>query len=144
MRKSKKLMQNIIDAIADGATVTGTCKQIKITPKTFYRWKKEDFLFSQEVDEAIEMKENKKNDLAENSHIQLIKEGCWLAIKYQLTKRDYRKKENKEQVHKTPILFHRYPTSDIKEAKLIDAKYYKVFQEEIERLKKELKIKKKK
>ena len=95
MRKSKKLLQNIVNAITDGATITGICKNFEIDRRTFYRWKNEDPVFEEKIKEAIELKENLKNDLAENTLIQLMREGNWQATKYQLDKKEKIREESK-------------------------------------------------
>lgn len=89
MRKSKKLLNSIIDSISDGATVTGVCQKFGIARKTFYRWKEEDADFAGALQNAEGMRENLKNDIAEREHMKLINQGDWRAIKYQLEKKSF-------------------------------------------------------
>jgi len=69
--------------------ITRTCKEVGITRETFYKWKKEDPVFSQ----AVEEQDEKTIDFVESELYKKIQEGSERSIlffmKYKGRKRGY-------------------------------------------------------
>ena len=60
------------------------CKKLGLSRNTVYRWCKEDCLFKDMIEEAMEIGRESINDLAESTVVQHIKGGDLKAAKYWL------------------------------------------------------------
>jgi ACT domain-containing protein len=73
MKKASK--STVIKQLKKTPVVQVTCKRVGISRATFYRWKKEDREFANEVESALEEGLGLINDMAESQLITAIKEG---------------------------------------------------------------------
>ena len=60
------------------------CKQIGLSRATYYRWRRDDEVFADDCDEAIEHSSAMINDMAESQLIQSIKDKNMTAIVFWL------------------------------------------------------------
>ncbi len=73
MKKASK--STVVKQLKKTPIVQVSCKKVGISRATFYRWKKEDKKFAQDVEAAIEEGLGLINDMAESQLITAIKEG---------------------------------------------------------------------
>lgn len=76
--------EKILEYLSDSGNVSFACKKAGIARKTFYRWKDDDYDFSEEVESAIEFGKSYINDLAHNQLVKKIQEGDPQLIRFQL------------------------------------------------------------
>ena len=76
--------EKILEYLSDSGNVSFVCKKVGIARKTYYRWKDEDFDFSEEAEIAIEFGKSYVNDLAHNQLVKKIQEGDPQLIRFQL------------------------------------------------------------
>lgn len=60
------------------------CKQTGLSRATYYRWRKDDEVFAEACDEAIEQSAGRINDMAESQLISAIKDKNMTAIVFWL------------------------------------------------------------
>lgn len=82
--KSNKVRQELMRELEKHANVSVACNNVGISRQTFYRWRKLDEKFSEQIDEAVDMGRRSVNDLAESKLVEKIKEGSLPAVKYWL------------------------------------------------------------
>ncbi len=75
---------NLLDKLAKTPIVEAACKQIGLPRSTYYRWRKDDQIFAEACDEAIEQSSSMVNDLAESQLINAIKSQNMTAIMFWL------------------------------------------------------------
>ena len=80
----KKQKELLIESIKKAPIVQLACQKVDISRATFYRWKKEDKKFANEVEEALVSGASIINDMAESKLIAAIKEGHMTGIIYWL------------------------------------------------------------
>ncbi len=98
-RKKKKLL---IELFSKNPIIETACQKVGINRMMFYRWKKADSGFSQDVDEVLGISRDVVNDLAESKVINMINDGHFGASKFWLQNNCSRyKKKNKEEKEKT-------------------------------------------
>jgi len=108
VRKTKKLLILIYEAISNGATISGVCSKFNISRNTFYRWQTEDKKFKKSLNYAKKLCEELKDDIAESEHIKLMKSGHWLSVKHQLLLKQNRKSNEREmEIRRQKYLAHR-------------------------------------
>jgi len=78
----------VVKNVEQGGSITQAAQKLKIDARTIHRWKKEDEEFEKMLHESREIKEEMKNDIANNSQIKLMQEGHWGATKYQLDRQN--------------------------------------------------------
>ena len=94
MRKSKKLLKQIIAEIEKMPNKSYVCQRLSISRQTFYRWLNDDVDFAGDIEEAIRIGNESMCDLAESKIIEKVKEGDFRAAKYIL--------DNKHKDYKRP------------------------------------------
>lgn len=84
MRKSKKLLKQIITELEKMPNRSYVCQKLGISRQTLYRWLRDDYEFADEVEEAMKTGRDNINDLSESELIKMIREGKYTALKYWL------------------------------------------------------------
>lgn len=70
-RKKKRMLS----ALEDMRITTHACKKAGVSTSTFYRWRKEDTVFDEACNEAIEVGTNLINDMAESVLVSKIRQS---------------------------------------------------------------------
>ena len=85
--------QKVIESLAESGNISFACKRGGISRETYYRWK-DDALFAEKADIAIQLGKSFVNDLAHTQLIRKIQEGDMQAIRFHLVNchDDYRPK----------------------------------------------------
>ncbi len=94
MRKSKKLLKQIIAELEKMPNKSIACQRLGLSRQTFYRWLKDDFEFAEAVEDAIQVGTESVCDLAESKVVEKIKQGDFRAVRYYL--------DNKHKDYKRP------------------------------------------
>jgi len=76
--------KKLLERLRKTPIVEAACKQIGLPRATYYRWRKDDELFAEACDEAIEQSAHVVNDLAESQLIAGIKNQNMTAIMFWL------------------------------------------------------------
>jgi len=76
------------------------CEKNGISRNSVYRWKKDDNIFSQAMDEALAEGEALVNDMSESQLLTLIREKNWQAISFWLRHRNPRFRDKIEVTSK--------------------------------------------
>jgi hypothetical protein len=104
-RTQKRNKAKVIAALSEMPIIEAACKKADVSRATFYRWRKDDPEFEQNVDKAIQEGDDHVNGLAESMLINRIKEGHMPALRYWLNNRsdrfNYPKIQYKEQPMRT-------------------------------------------
>lgn len=82
--KQAKQKEALIEQLKKAPINQLACERVGISRATFYRWKKEDKQFANNIDEALASGVSIINDMAESKLIGLIKEGHITGIIYWL------------------------------------------------------------
>jgi len=89
MSNSKMIQQKcLLLALQKTPIVEQACRTADIPRANYYRWLKEDSVFREKVDEALEQSIGIVDDLAQSMLIELIKSGNYQAIIFWLTHRN--------------------------------------------------------
>ncbi len=96
MRKSKKLLKQIIAELEKMPNKSYVCQKLGISRQTLYRWIEDDLDFSDGVELAIRIGNESMSDLAESKLVEMVKEGDFRAVRYLL--------DNKHKDYKRPRL----------------------------------------
>ena len=93
MKKTKKLINNLIEELERTPLVQIACDKIGISRNTFYRWMKEDKTLLAQVNEAISLGTGLVNDVAVSNVLTGIKSKDPMYTKYWLDKKhpDFRR-----------------------------------------------------
>lgn len=85
--------QKVIESLAESGNISFACKRGGISRETYYRWK-DDVVFAEKADIAIQLGKTFVNDLAHTQLIRKIQEGDMQAIRFHLVNchEDYRPK----------------------------------------------------
>lgn len=83
-RNQSKDKLRLLEQLRKMPIVEAACRQAGLPRATYYRWRKEDEVFAEACDEAIEQSAGKINDLAESQLITAIKEKNMTAIMFWL------------------------------------------------------------
>jgi len=94
MRKSKKLLKQIITELEKMPNKSLVCHNLSISRQTFYRWVEDDWEFAEAIEGAMKVGRDSVNDLAESKVVEKIKGGDFRATKYWL--------DNKHNDYKRP------------------------------------------
>lgn len=97
MKKTKANEEKILGELRNIPIVQVVCEKTGISRNTFYKWKRTDKKFEQQVEEAMIEGEKFVNDMSESQLLQLIKEKKFLAIQFWLRHR-HPKFKNKLEV----------------------------------------------
>jgi len=97
MKKTKANEEKILGELRNIPIVQVACEKTGISRNTFYKWKRTDKKFEQQVEEAMIEGEKFVNDMSESQLLQLIKEKKFLAIQFWLRHR-HPKFKNKLEV----------------------------------------------
>ena len=103
MRKSKKLIQKLLDELSTTGNSSDACAKVGISRQTFYRWQKEDTEFKEKTLEAIQVGTEFINDIAKSNIISLIQRGDYSASKFWLLNRDFGFRKSIQHIKK-PIV----------------------------------------
>ncbi len=76
--------KSLIERLEKMPIVEVACKQIGLSRATYYRWRRDDEVFADDCDEAIEHSSAMINDMAESQLIQSIKDKNMTAIVFWL------------------------------------------------------------
>lgn len=79
-RNQQKDKQKLLERLHKTPIVEMVCKQVGMPRSTYYRWRKEDTVFAEAADEALEHSSALINDLAESQLINAIKNQNMTAI----------------------------------------------------------------
>jgi hypothetical protein len=82
--KKQQISQKVLDELSELPNVSLICKKLNISRQTFYRWKKEDPDFADEIENSLTCGIESISDLAESKLIENIKGGKQRAIEYWL------------------------------------------------------------
>ena len=82
--KQSKKKEALVEQLKKAPIVQVACERTDVSRATFYRWKKEDVVFAEAVDEALATGSSLINDMAESKLISAIKEGHMTGIIYWL------------------------------------------------------------
>lgn len=85
--------EEVIEFLAESGNISFACKKARISRETYYRWK-DDEVFAEKADMAIQSGKTFVNDLAHTQLIRRIQEGDMQAIRFHLVNchEDYRPK----------------------------------------------------
>jgi hypothetical protein len=78
--EKKKNKELIVDQLKKTPIIQVVCEKTGVPRSNFYRWRKEDAGFAEEVDEALSKGRQIINDMAESQLISAIKERNMTAI----------------------------------------------------------------
>jgi hypothetical protein len=109
----------LINALAEGYTVTHACKKAGVSRMFYDRHYKSDREFRKQVDTARTSGRETSNDIAESMHMKLIRDGNWQAIRYRLDHHVEPYKKIPERPE--PVTMHPVPET------LSDAEAYEQF-----------------
>ncbi len=84
MKNTEANKQMLLEQLAKVPIIEAACQKTGISRMTFYRWKKEDSTFLNQVDEALHSGQLFVNDLAENQLISSLKDRNLSAVQYWL------------------------------------------------------------
>lgn len=84
MKNTEQNKELILEQLKKVPIIEAACQKTGISRMTFYRWKKEDEKFSQNIDEALQNGRLLVNDLAENQLIGAVKNQNLSAVQYWL------------------------------------------------------------
>jgi len=88
MSKKKKGRKIFLEELRKVPIVLVACEKTGISRNSVYRWKKEDKIFSKDMDEALADGEALVNDMSESQLLTLIKEKNFSAIRFWLNHRN--------------------------------------------------------
>ena len=80
LKKSDELKNAIIEQLRKTPIIQIACEKLNISRMSFYRWKNDDEVFAQKVDEALLDGQLLVNDLAESQLISAVKDRNMSAI----------------------------------------------------------------
>ncbi len=86
--RQSKQQEELLDELRRSGVISMACKKSGIARATYYRWRKDDFLFAQSADKAKRDGERAINDLARTVVMKHIQEGNLRAATYWLNHRD--------------------------------------------------------
>ena len=76
--------EKLLEHLTESGNVSFACKRVGLERKTYYRWKEDDAVFSEEADVSIASGKSFINDLAHTQLIRNIQEGDMQAVKFHL------------------------------------------------------------
>lgn len=85
--KNKKLQNEIVEQLKKMPIIQVACKKAGIPRSTFYRWRKANNTFAQEIEEALDEGTNMISEIAESQLINAIKEKNMTGILFWLRNR---------------------------------------------------------
>jgi len=89
MSNNKKIdKKRLLLALEKTPIIEQACRTVNVPRSNYYRWRKEDPLFKEKADEAIEQSVGIITDLAVSMLVELIKAGHYQAIIFWLSRRD--------------------------------------------------------
>lgn len=88
MSKKKKVRKIFLEELKKVPIVQVVCEKTGISRNSVYRWKREDKIFSKDMDEALAEGEALVNDMSESQLLTLIKEKNFSAIRFWLNHRN--------------------------------------------------------
>ncbi len=83
-RDQAKDKQRIVEQLGKMPIVEAACRQLSLPRATYYRWRKDDEVFAEACDDAIEQSTGKINDMAESQLVAAIKDKQMGAITFWL------------------------------------------------------------
>ena len=86
-RNQQRDKEKLLERLRKMPIVEVACKQTGVGRTTYYRWRKEDEVFAEACDEAIEQSASLINDMAESQLISAIKDKNMTAILFWLRNR---------------------------------------------------------
>ncbi|MAQ77336.1 hypothetical protein CL684_02320 [Candidatus Campbellbacteria bacterium] len=108
MKKSKKLLEQIVEELRKTPVVSVVCQKFGIARHTFYRWRQIDPDFDREVSEALDIGSLVVNDICMSQLIASIQNGNMGSVKYWMSNKhsDFirpRKKHPEDTSSKLPF-----------------------------------------
>ncbi len=100
MKKNKKRDEFLVQ-LRKIPIVLVACEKSGLSRNSVYRWRKEDEVFAQEMDDALKEGEELVNDMSESQLLTMIKEKNWSAVSFWLRHRNPKFKEKLEITTKT-------------------------------------------
>jgi len=100
MSKKNKIQNIFLEELKRIPIVLVACEKNGISRNSVYRWKKDDKIFSQAMDDALAEGEALVNDMSESQLLTLIKEKNWQAISFWLRHRNPRFRDKIEVTSK--------------------------------------------
>ena len=95
MKKNKKTKE-FLEQLKRVPIVQVACEKTGISRVSVYKWKKNDEVFSNEMDEALAEGEALINDMTESQLLTMIKNSEWSAVSFWLRHRNPKFKEKVE------------------------------------------------
>jgi len=105
----------VLEELRRNSIIEVACKKTGVGRTTFYRWRKEDFDFYANVNEAIEQGRSVITDMAISQVVKSIQEGSFPASKFWLTHHDDHFRIRPINVYQTPNDTPELPQELIKE-----------------------------
>lgn len=84
MRKSKKLLKQIVTELEKMPNRSYVCQKLGISRQTLYRWIRDDWEFEEALEAAMKTGRDNINDVSESELIKMIRDGKYIALKYWL------------------------------------------------------------
>ena len=78
--RQEKNKQDIVEQLKKTPVVEIACKKVGVGRSTYYRWRKEDKVFAQVVEESLEIGSSLISDMAESQLIKAIQDGNMTGI----------------------------------------------------------------
>lgn len=84
-KRIQQQQTKLLELLAESGNVSYSCKRAGISRDTYYRWRADDEPFSLKADKAVTGGKEFVNDLAHTKLIQMINDGHFGAVKFQLS-----------------------------------------------------------
>lgn len=101
--KKIKYQDQFLDELRKVPIVQVACEKTGLSRNSVYRWRKEDKVFAENMDQALKEGEDLVNDMSESQLLTLIKEKSYQAISFWLRHRNVKFKNRLEVTTKQDI-----------------------------------------
>lgn len=101
--KKIKYQDQFLDELKKVPIVQVACEKTGLSRNSVYRWRKEDKVFAENMDQALKEGEDLVNDMSESQLLTLIKEKSYQAISFWLRHRNVKFKDKIEITTKQDI-----------------------------------------
>jgi predicted DNA binding protein len=103
MAKKNKVKDSFLAELRKIPIVQVACERSGVSRNSVYRWRKEDSVFSDDMDTSLAEGEDLVNDMSESQLLTMIKEKNWSAVSFWLRHRNPKYKEKVEVTTKIGI-----------------------------------------
>jgi len=84
MKKNKERIKKFLAELENIPIVDRACNICGLSRNTIYRWRNEDKKFREKMDRAMDMGENRIDDLTHTKYYSLINKEHWQAVRHRL------------------------------------------------------------